>query len=36
MTVTTIRIIAGILFVVIVFIIVARRKRMTAKRKNIA
>jgi hypothetical protein len=30
---TTIRIIAGILFVVIVFIIVARRKRMASKRK---
>lgn len=30
---TTIRIIAGILFVVVVFIIVARRKRMASKRK---
>ncbi len=30
---TTIRIIAGVLFVVIVFIIVARRKRMASKRK---
>lgn len=33
---TTIRIIAGVLFVVIVFIIVARRKRMASKRKNIS
>lgn len=32
---TTIRIVAGVLFVVIVFIIVARRKRMAAKRKPI-
>ena len=32
---TTIRIIAGVMFVVIVFIIVARRKRMAAKRKPI-
>ena len=32
---TTIRIIAGILFVVVVFIIVARRKRMASKRKPI-
>jgi hypothetical protein len=30
---TTIRIIAGVLFVVIVIFIVARRKRMAAKRK---
>jgi len=30
---TTIRIIAGVLFVVIVFIIVVRRKRMASKRK---
>jgi len=32
---TTIRIIAGILFVVVVFIIVARRKRMASRRKPI-
>lgn len=32
---TTIRIIAGILFVVVVSIIVARRKRMASKRKPI-
>jgi hypothetical protein len=32
---TTIRIIAGVLFVVIVFIIVARRKRMASKRKQV-
>jgi hypothetical protein len=35
MSPTTIRMIAGVLFVVIVFIIVARRKRMAAKRKPI-
>jgi hypothetical protein len=32
---TTVRIIAGILFVVIVFIIVSRRKSMAAKRKRV-
>jgi hypothetical protein len=31
---TIIRIIAGVLFVVIVFIIAARRKRMASKRKS--
>lgn len=35
MSVTAIRIVAAVLFVVIVFIIVARRKRMTGKRKNV-
>jgi hypothetical protein len=33
---TTVRVIAGILFVVIVFIIVSRRKSMAAKRKRIS
>jgi len=33
---TTIRIIAGVVFVVIIFIIVARRKRMASNRKRVA
>jgi hypothetical protein len=33
---TTIRIIAGVLFVVFVLIIVARRKSMASKRKRVA
>ena len=32
---TTIRVIAGVIFVVIVFIIISRRKGMAAKRKRI-
>jgi hypothetical protein len=32
---TTIRVISGVLFVVIVFIILARRKGMATKRKRI-
>ncbi|MCU1342343.1 MAG: hypothetical protein JWN92_1766 [Candidatus Acidoferrum typicum] len=32
---TTVRIIAGVLFVVIVFIIVSRRKSMASKRKRV-
>ena len=35
MDATTVRIIAGVLFVVIVFIIIARRKSMAAKRKRV-
>ena len=33
---TTIRVVAGVLFVVIVFVIMARRKRMASRRKRIA
>lgn len=33
---TMIRIVAGVLFVVIVFVIVARRKKMASKRKHVA
>ena len=32
---TTIRVIAGVVFVVLVFIIIARRKSMAAKRKRV-
>jgi hypothetical protein len=32
---TTIRVVAGVMFVVIVFIILARRKGMATKRKRI-
>jgi len=33
---TTIRVVSGVLFVVIVFIIMARRKGMASKRKRIS
>jgi hypothetical protein len=33
---TTIRVVSGVLFVVIVFIILARRKGMATKRKRIS
>jgi hypothetical protein len=33
---TTIRVVAGVLFVVVVFVIMARRKRMASRRKRIA
>jgi hypothetical protein len=36
MNVTTIRIVAGVIFVILVIIIISRRKRMSAKRKPIA
>ncbi len=36
MDATTIRIIAGVIFVVLVFVIVMRRKRMASKRKHVA
>ncbi len=32
---TTIRVVAGVLFAVIVFVIIARRKGMASKRKRI-
>lgn len=32
---TTVRIVAGVVFVVLVFIIIARRKSMAAKRKRV-
>jgi hypothetical protein len=32
---TTVRVIAGVVFVVLVFIIIARRKSMAAKRKRV-
>ena len=32
---TTVRIVAGVIFVVLVFIIIARRKSMAAKRKRV-
>jgi hypothetical protein len=33
---TTVRVVAGVMFVVIVFVIMARRKRMASKRKRLA
>ena len=33
---TTIRIIAGVLFFVIMFVIVGRRKKMASRRKHVA
>jgi hypothetical protein len=35
MNVTTIRIVAGVIFVILVIIIISRRKRMSAKRKSV-
>jgi hypothetical protein len=32
---TTVRLVAGVIFVVLVFIIIARRKSMAAKRKRV-
>jgi len=32
---TTVRVIAGVIFVILVFIIIARRKSMAAKRKRV-
>ena len=36
MSVVTIRIVAAVLFVVVVAILIARRKRMESKRKHVA
>ena len=32
---TTVRVVAGVMFVLIVFVIMARRKNMAAKRKRV-